>query len=106
MGNYKIYHSGDTLWFDEMVDLLKPFAVDVALLPINGNDPARKVAGNLNCREAAELAKAINAQCVIPCHYDMFAFNTADVNDFINESEKINQLYFILKGGEHFKYSK
>ena len=105
-GNYKIYHSGDTLWFDEMVDLLKPFAVDVALLPINGNDPARKVAGNLNCREAAELAKAINAQCVIPCHYDMFTFNTADVNDFINVSEKINQPYFILKGGGHFKYSK
>ena len=105
-GNYKIYHSGDTLWFDEMVDLLKPFTVDVALLPINGNDPARKVAGNLNCREAAELAKAINAQCVIPCHYNMFTFNTADVNDFIIESEKINQLYFILKGGEHFKYSK
>jgi L-ascorbate metabolism protein UlaG (beta-lactamase superfamily) len=105
-GNYKIYHSGDTLWFDEMVDLLKPFTVDVALLPINGNDPARKVAGNLNCREAAELAKAINAQCVIPCHYDMFSFNTADVNNFINESEKINQLYFILKGGEHFKFPK
>ncbi len=104
-GNYKIYHSGDTLWFDEMVDLVKSFAVDLALLPINGNDPARKVAGNLNCREAAELAKAINAQCVIPCHYDMFAFNTADVNDFVNESKKINQLYFILKGGEHYKYS-
>lgn len=105
-GNYKIYHSGDTLWFNEMVSLLKPFIVDVALLPINGNDPARKVAGNLNCREAAALAKAINAQCVIPCHYDMFSFNTADVNDFIIESEKINQLYFILKGGGHFKYSK
>jgi L-ascorbate metabolism protein UlaG (beta-lactamase superfamily) len=105
-GDYKIYHSGDTLWFDEMVDLLKPFAVDVALMPINGNDPERRVAGNLNCKEAAELAKAINAHYVIPCHYDMFAFNTADVNDFINESEKINQLYFVLKGGEYFKYSK
>jgi L-ascorbate metabolism protein UlaG (beta-lactamase superfamily) len=105
-GGYKIYHSGDTLWFDGMVDALKPFAVDVALLPINGNDPARKVAGNLNCKEAAELAKAINGQCVIPCHYDMFAFNTADVNDFINESKKINQLYHVLKIGEHFKYSK
>ncbi len=103
-GNYKIYHSGDTLWFDEMVDLLKPFAIDVALLPINGNDPARKVAGNLNGREAAELGKAINTKYVIPCHYDMFNFNTADVNDFINESKKINQLYIILKGGGHFKY--
>ncbi|MEO8764476.1 MAG: MBL fold metallo-hydrolase [Ginsengibacter sp.] len=103
-GKYKIYHSGDTLWFDEMVGLLKPFEVDVALLPINGNDPARQVAGNLDTREAAELGKAINAKYVIPCHYDMFTFNTADVNDFINESKKINQLYFILKGGQYFKY--
>ncbi|HEX7457401.1 MAG TPA: MBL fold metallo-hydrolase [Ginsengibacter sp.] len=105
-GGYKIYHSGDTLWFDGMVDALKPFAVDVALLPINGNDPARKVAGNLDCKEAAGLAKAINAKFVIPCHYDMFAFNTADVNDFIHESKKINQLYHVLKIGGHFKYSK
>jgi L-ascorbate metabolism protein UlaG (beta-lactamase superfamily) len=105
-GDYKIYHSGDTLWFDEMIDVLKPLAVDVALLPINGNDPARKVAGNLDCKEAAELAKAINAKYVSPCHYDMFAFNTADVNDFIHEAKKINQLYHILKIGGHFKYSK
>ncbi|HUS02921.1 MAG TPA: MBL fold metallo-hydrolase, partial [Chitinophagaceae bacterium] len=101
-GKFKIYHSGDTLWFDEMVELLKPFEVDVALLPINGNDPERKVAGNLNCREAAGLAKAINAKCVIPCHYDMFNFNTAEVNDFVLEAEKIDQPYIVLKGGERF----
>lgn len=102
---YKIYHSGDTLWFDEMVDLLSPFNVDVALLPINGNKPERKVAGNLDCREAAALGKAINAKYVIPCHYDMFEFNTADVNEFVKEAEKINLPYKVLKGGEHFLYS-
>jgi L-ascorbate metabolism protein UlaG (beta-lactamase superfamily) len=101
-GKNKIYHSGDTLWFDEMVGLLKPFEVDVAILPINGNDPARKVAGNLNTKEAAELGKAIGAKCVIPCHYDMFTFNTADVSDFVAEAEKINQPYKVLKGGERF----
>jgi L-ascorbate metabolism protein UlaG (beta-lactamase superfamily) len=101
-GAYKIYHSGDTIWFDEMVDLLKPFRVDVAILPINGNDPSRKVAGNLNCEEAARLGKAINAKCVIPCHYDMFEFNTADVNDFMKEAKKIDQPYKVLKGGEKF----
>jgi L-ascorbate metabolism protein UlaG (beta-lactamase superfamily) len=101
-GKHKIYHSGDTLWFDEMIDLLKPFAVDVAILPINGNDPSRKVAGNLNCKEAAKLGKAIGASVVIPCHYDMFTFNTADVNDFIKEAEKLDQPYRVLKGGERF----
>jgi L-ascorbate metabolism protein UlaG (beta-lactamase superfamily) len=99
-GDYVIYHSGDTLWFDEMVDLLKPFSVDVALLPINGNKPERKVAGNLDCKEAAELGKAIQAGCVIPCHYDMFSFNTADVNNFMKEAEKINQPYKVLRIGE------
>jgi L-ascorbate metabolism protein UlaG (beta-lactamase superfamily) len=101
-GEYKIYHSGDTLWFAEMVDLLQPYKVDVALLPVNGNKPERKVAGNLDGREAATLGKAINAGCVIPCHYDMFTFNTADVNEFINEAEKIHQPFRVLKIGEHF----
>lgn len=105
-GHYKIYHSGDTLWFDGMVELLKPFNVDVAMLPINGNKPERKVAGNLDCKEAAELGKAINAKMVIPCHYDLFAFNTADVNEFVREAEKINQPYKVLKGGERYTYTE
>lgn len=101
-GDYKIYHSGDTLWFDEMVDILTPFSLNIALLPINGNDPARKVAGNLNCQEAAQLGKAIGAGCVIPCHYDLFTFNTADVKEFELEADKIIQPYKVLRGGGKF----
>jgi len=101
-GKYNIYHSGDTLWFDDLVPLLKPFHIDLALLPINGNKPERKVAGNLDSKEAAALAKAIAAGCVIPCHYDMFHFNTADVGEFAREAEKIGQPYKVLIGGERF----
>jgi len=101
-GKYRVYHSGDTLWFDGMVDLLKPFNVHLALLPINGNKPERKVAGNLDSREAVELAKAIGAKCVIPCHYDMFSFNTADVNEFIKIAEEERQPYKVLLGGEKY----
>jgi L-ascorbate metabolism protein UlaG (beta-lactamase superfamily) len=102
-GRWKIYHSGDTLWFDEMINLLKPFSVDIAILPINGNDPSRGVAGNLNVKESVELAKKIEAACVIPCHYDMFTFNTADVNEFVPEAERMQQNYSVLKGGERFE---
>lgn len=101
-GKWNIYHSGDTLWFDEMVDLLKPFKADIALLPINGNDPARGVAGNLDTKEAAQLGKAIEAGVVIPCHYDMFTFNTADPKIFEAASQSIDQPYYILKPGGHF----
>lgn len=105
-GNYSIYHSGDTLKFDGMVELLKPFRVDVAILPINGNKPERKVAGNLDSKEAAELGKAIHAGCVIPCHYDLFSFNTANVNDFAIEADLLDQPYKILAVGECFSLTK
>lgn len=101
-GKYAIYHSGDTLWFEGMVELLRPFDVDVAILPINGNKPERKVAGNLNSKEALELGKSIGANYVIPCHYDMFTFNTADVNDFIIEAKEKAQDYKVLTGGAYF----
>lgn len=101
-GQWSIYHSGDTLWFEGMEELVRPFHIDVALLPINGNDPSRGVAGNLNAGEAAALGKAIGATLVIPCHYDMFAFNTADPKDFEVEAKKIGQRYHILEQGGHF----
>ena len=103
-GGYTIYHSGDTLWFDGMVELLKPFHVDLAILPINGNDPKRKVAGNLDCTEAAALGKEIGAKFVLPCHYDLFEFNTADVNNFAAAARRIGQHFTILKGGGRFSY--
>jgi len=101
-GRFRIYHSGDTLWFDDMVELLKPFKVDVAILPINGNDPSRGVAGNLDGREAAALAHAIGASLVIPCHYDMFTFNTADPSLFISTAHQLEQAFRILPPGGHF----
>jgi L-ascorbate metabolism protein UlaG (beta-lactamase superfamily) len=74
--------------------------VDLALLPINGHDPVREVAGNLNCKEAAQLSLAINAKMTIPCHYDMFAFNSADVKEFELEATKLNVKFTVLKGGQ------
>ncbi|MBO0930911.1 MBL fold metallo-hydrolase [Fibrella aquatilis] len=82
LGPYKVYHSGDTLWYDGIVDTLAPFGVDLAFLPINGNKPERRVAGNLNPDEAALLGRCIGARLVIPHHYDLFAFNTANPADF------------------------
>ncbi len=100
-GDYAIYHSGDTLWFEGMAAVVKPYQIDVAILPINGDDPSRKVAGNLSAKESVALGKAIGAKLVVPCHYDMFAFNTADVNEFIVEAEQKGQGYKVLLGGEY-----
>ena len=40
-GAWTLYHSGDTVRFEGMADVLRPHAIDVALLPINGRAPER-----------------------------------------------------------------
>jgi len=96
---YRVYHSGDTLWYDGMVERLKPFHLDVALLPINGNRPERRVAGNLSAEEAARLGKEIEAKLVIPHHYDLFEFNTEDPAEFVRWADEYETPFRVLKLG-------
>jgi L-ascorbate metabolism protein UlaG (beta-lactamase superfamily) len=100
-GPFTIYHSGDTLWHDTLVaELRAHLPIDLALVPINGHDPARRVAGNLNGTEAAALAKAIGAKLAVPHHYDMFAFNTATPDEFLTTCARLQQPARVLQLGE------
>jgi len=97
------YHSGDTLLHDGLAASLQPFAPDLALLPINGNKPERRVAGNLDGTEAAALGRTIGAKLVIPHHFDMFAFNTADPADFEAACREQGQACRTLRNGEGWR---
>ena len=99
-GRWTLYHSGDTILYDGMPDRLRPFSPDAALLPINGARPERRVAGNLDGREAAWLARESGAKLAVPCHYEMFEFNTAPPDEFIAEAERLRQPYRVLRAGE------
>jgi L-ascorbate metabolism protein UlaG (beta-lactamase superfamily) len=101
-GPWKIYHSGDTKWYPEIVPSVQRWQVHIALLPINGDLPHRRVAGNLNGKEAASLAKQVGAEIVIPCHYDMFDFNTATPDEFVAECKRLGQRYRVLRCGERW----
>jgi L-ascorbate metabolism protein UlaG (beta-lactamase superfamily) len=105
-GDLKIYHSGDTLLYEDMAQKLSFFQPDIALLPINGDSPERGVAGNLNGREAATLAHEIGARIVIPCHFEMFEFNTASPDEFIRRAEELHQPYRVLRAGERWSSSE
>jgi L-ascorbate metabolism protein UlaG (beta-lactamase superfamily) len=99
-GGWTIYHSGDTVRYKGMAEKLRPFGIDLALLPINGRAPERRIPGNLFGREAAQLAKDIEAKLVIPCHFEMFEFNTASPDEFIEECRRLNQPFKLLRCGE------
>jgi L-ascorbate metabolism protein UlaG (beta-lactamase superfamily) len=95
----KLYHSGDTLLYDGLAAALRPEKVNVALVPINGNRPERRVAGNMNGVEAARLALEIGAKLAVPHHFDMFAFNTEPPDEFVAECRRLGQAYRVLENG-------
>ncbi|MBI5282526.1 MAG: MBL fold metallo-hydrolase [Candidatus Solibacter usitatus] len=99
-GGHAVYHPGDTVLYEGLVEKLRPHHVDVAMLPINGSLPERGVAGNLWGREAAWLAKEAQVKLAIPCHFDMFAFNTVTTDEFESECRRLGQRFKVLKNGE------
>jgi L-ascorbate 6-phosphate lactonase len=74
----RIYHAGDTVVYDGLVERLRSLNIDIAFLPINGRSYFREqldIAGNMDEREAADLAAAAGVKLLVPIHYEMFAAN-------------------------------
>lgn len=105
-GGGVVYHSGDTVRYERMAEILRHWPIDVALLPINGRAPERRVAGNLSGREAAELARDIGAGCVIPCHFDLFEFNTATPEEFADTCRVLGQAHQVLGVGARWSSAR
>jgi L-ascorbate metabolism protein UlaG (beta-lactamase superfamily) len=93
-GSTRIYHSGDSVVYPGMADRLRTGETTLALLPING------ALGNMSGPEAARLAHAIGARLVVPCHYDMFEFNTASPTAFVAECQSLGQPFEVLQAGQ------
>ncbi len=103
------YHSGDTVIYAGLAERLRAFTLDFAFLPINGTDERRAalhVPPNMNAAEALELARQIGSPVVIPHHYDMFTFNTTDVNDFIQAAQAAQLPQRVLHCGEKYHFTK
>lgn len=74
----RVYHAGDTVVYDGLAERLREHEIDIAFLPINGRSYFREqldIVGNMDEREAADLAAAAGVQLLVPIHYDMFAAN-------------------------------
>ncbi|MED5015822.1 MBL fold metallo-hydrolase [Paenibacillus chibensis] len=82
-----LYHAGDTLIYEGLQARLREEEVDLGLLPINGRDfyrGERGIVGNMNYREAAELANGAGFKMTVPMHYDLFAGNAERPGYFVD----------------------
>jgi L-ascorbate metabolism protein UlaG (beta-lactamase superfamily) len=81
LGGAVLYHSGDCVPYEGLADRLAPAGIHAALLPCNGRDAYRRergVPGNMSLDEAVELCRAAGVPQLIPHHFGLFSFNTAD----------------------------
>lgn len=107
-GGMKIFHAGDTVVTPELTERLqRENGFDAALLPINGADYKRRcrgIVGNMNSREAADLAADMNADLVIPCHYDMVFQNGENPLHFAEYMQAYypGRRFHMLSLGERF----
>jgi len=75
----RIWHSGDCIPFDGLVNEVAPYGLDIALVPVNGRRPDLSdngVPGNFTIGEAISVAGAIGVRHLIAHHYGLFDFNT------------------------------
>ncbi|KRF11107.1 MBL fold metallo-hydrolase [Paenibacillus sp. Soil787] len=106
-----IYHAGDTLLTEELVEALSGFTIDVGFLPINGRDIFRNrlgVVGNMNALEAADLAAHLEFGIVVPVHFDMYDNNSEGIAPFVDRlfQKHPGQRFHIFQPGEILVFYK
>lgn len=104
-----MYHSGDTILYDGMVESILSHTeqIRVACLPVNGRDGWRErmgMIGNLDAAETLQLAKLIKADVIIPMHNDLFKVNHVNPSNFADIADRVapRQKYHLLQPGEDF----
>lgn len=96
IGATTIYHLGDTALFGDLKLIAERTPVNVALVPIGGHY-------TMDQQDAVTAAELIDADTVIPMHYDTFPPVEADPERFkrdVEASPRTSSEVVILKPGE------
>lgn len=109
----RIYHSGDSLLYEGLVENLKALKPDIALLPVNGRKDhlaAKGIAGNFSVDQACTLAKEAGSSFLIPHHFGMFDFNTVSKDSIASSLQEHKWILgndtLIPKIGEVYTFQK
>jgi L-ascorbate metabolism protein UlaG (beta-lactamase superfamily) len=86
LGGVRLYHAGDTLTDETLVQAVSELSPAIALLPINGRDPDRErrgIVGNMSPDEAAQVARDLSVALAIPMHFDAIRGNEGRPDAFV-----------------------
>ena len=93
-GRWTVYQAGDCVLYDGLADRLRPYNVNVALLPVGGR--------NFSVSEAAQLASAIGADWIVPMHYGTFSPDGGEESNFVSHmlGHRPEQQFKVFQCGE------
>jgi L-ascorbate metabolism protein UlaG (beta-lactamase superfamily) len=87
-----IYHAGDTALFYDMKLIGEMHRINYALLPIGDNY-------TMGIDDAVKAAEFLNAETVIPIHYNTFELIKADAEEFRRKIESIGKKCIVMLPG-------
>jgi L-ascorbate metabolism protein UlaG (beta-lactamase superfamily) len=98
-----IYISGDTVYYGQLDDIGRRFSVDVAFLHLG--DAHVEVLGDvsltMNSDQAVQLARSLDANTVVPVHYDSWAHFAEDperITEAFTRAGMTNRLLMLTPG--------
>lgn len=77
----RIYHAGDSAYFDGFKEIGKVFAPEIALLPIGAYHPESFRHVHMGPDEAIKVFKDLRAQWLVPMHYGTFRLSFEDLDE-------------------------
>ena len=77
----KIYHAGDSAYFDGFKEIGRVFAPEIALLPIGAYHPESFRHVHMGPDEAVKAFKDLRAQWLVPMHYGTFKLSFEEMDE-------------------------
>lgn len=77
----RIYHAGDSAYFDGFKDIGKSYRPDIALLPIGAYHPETFRRVHMGPDEAIKAFKDLRAKWLVPMHYGSFRLSFEDTDE-------------------------
>jgi L-ascorbate metabolism protein UlaG (beta-lactamase superfamily) len=77
----KIYHAGDSAYFDGFKEIGRRLAPEIALLPIGAYHPESFRRMHMGPGEAVKAFKDLRAHCLVPMHYGSFRLSFEETDE-------------------------
>ncbi len=99
-GPFSIFYGSETIWHTNLIKEARRWPINLAILPIIGEESLMEGSKSFNGFQAATFAKAISTSLVIPSSYQTLDHSDVTSHEFATCCERLEQRYRLLQHGQ------